>query len=635
MRVIFYTILSALGISLSVIILMPSLFDINNYKENIESLVFSKTNNTLEIDGNISISFLSGLKLSVKDISFIATDGENLFKSKELIIVPQFFPLLKGELLFNSVKIIKPTIYINKKKNKKNNWELAFNKNKEDKIKKDLNKDLENKKNEDNQRKLNPLNINSLTIVDAIILSNIENKKNEFDNINFILNYKNNNEYFMEGDLFYKKEKINFSYDLKYLEKDVNIKGFIKGIDLELNNNTTINMDTFAGQSTLYAKINKLDSLFENNYFRDQYLQLDANLSFTDKSIKLENAKVFNKKNSINIKGDLTKTGKKNIANFNLTTEILNVNKLLFFNTKNIKPSEVQNKNNKNINSSSNKQNHLVDIIFDKLNFYDINVIFSANEILYKKNKLKKVKADFSKKENLDIALSLNSKFLKKLTFKSKINKKKFSTFVITVNNLDIQKVNDYMGYNKLTGFFNLFIEGNTNVQNKNTIVNQLNGKLNLKTKNMQINDLNLKELKSNILSIENIDNLLELNKKVFRGNTMVKNQEISIEIENGSLILPKTDIFLDDNKITVFGFYELVSRNINVSLNRDNEKNKLLSLFNVNFKGNIKDIETTLDYDKEKIDQLIKDMAEKKMKKILKDKLDSKFNNVIKNLLD
>ena len=115
----------------------------------------------------------------------------------------------------------------------------------------------------------------------------------------------------------------------------------------------------------------------------------------------------------------------------------------------------------------------------------------------------------------------------------------------------------------------------------------------------------------------------------------MVKNQEISIEIENGSLILPKTEIFLDDNKITVFGFYELVSRNINVSLNRDNEKNKLLSLFNVNFKGNIKDIETTLDYDKEKIDKLIKDMAEKKMKKILKDKLDSKFNNVIKNLLD
>ena len=191
------------------------------------------------------------------------------------------------------------------------------------------------------------------------------------------------------------------------------------------------------------------------------------------------------------------------------------------------------------------------------------------------------------------------------------------------------------MGFNKLTGLFNLFIEGNTNLKNKNTMLNQLNGKLKLKTKNLQINDLNLKELKSNILRIENIDNVLDLNKKIFKGNTKVKNQEIYIEIENGKLNLPKTDILLDDNKVTVVGFYELVSSNINVKLNHNNEKNKLLSLFNVNFRGNIKDIETTLDYDKEKTDQLIGDMVEKKLKKVIKDKLDSKFNNIIENLLD
>ena len=121
MRVIFYTILSTLGISLSIIILMPSLFDVNNYKEKIESLVFTKTNNTLKIDGDISISLLSGLKLSVKDISFIDTDGENLFKSEQLIMKPQFFPLFKGELIFNSIKMLKPTIYVKKKNNKKNN----------------------------------------------------------------------------------------------------------------------------------------------------------------------------------------------------------------------------------------------------------------------------------------------------------------------------------------------------------------------------------------------------------------------------------------------------------------------------------------------------------------------------------
>ena len=69
--------------------------------------------------------------------------------------------------------------------------------------------------------------------------------------------------------------------------------------------------------------------------------------------------------------------------------------------------------------------------------------------------------------------------------------------------------------------------------------------------------------------------------------------------------------------------------------VNYNNENNKLLSLFNVNFKGNIKNIKTSLDYNKAKTDQLIGDMLEKKMKKVIKDKLDDKFNNIIENLLE
>ena len=86
MRVIFYTFLSILGLILSVIILMPALFDVNNYKGKIENLFYNKTNNTLKIAGDISLSFLSGLRLSVKDISFVSNDGDNLFKSEELLL---------------------------------------------------------------------------------------------------------------------------------------------------------------------------------------------------------------------------------------------------------------------------------------------------------------------------------------------------------------------------------------------------------------------------------------------------------------------------------------------------------------------------------------------------------------------
>ena len=191
------------------------------------------------------------------------------------------------------------------------------------------------------------------------------------------------------------------------------------------------------------------------------------------------------------------------------------------------------------------------------------------------------------------------------------------------------------MGFSRLSGLLNFSIEGDTNVKDKNSILNQLNGKLKLNTENMLINDLNLKKLKSSVLGIKNVEDLVELNKEVFKGNTSIKNQEMSVEIKNGNLKLPKTNILLDDNKITATGLYELAPNNININLNYNDENNKLLSLFNVNFKGNITNIQTSLDYNKDKTDQLLGDILEKKMKKVIKDKLDNKFNDIIENLLE
>ena len=634
MRVIFYTFLSILGISLSVIILMPSLFDINNYKGKIENLVYNKTNNTLKISGDISLSFLSGLRLLVKDISFVSSDGENLFNSEELLISPKFFPLLKGELLFNSVKIVKPTIYITKKNDEKYNWATAFKKNKKEEIKQDLIKDTENKDNNNDQEKLNPLNINSLQIVNALILSNIENKKNKLENINVRFNYKDNSQYSLEGNIFYKEERIKFSYDIRYLEDNINIKGFINGKGLELNNDTNIDANSINGDSNIDVKVNNFSSFVKNNYLRDQSLKLDAKVSFTDKSIKFNNGRIINKKTLVNFKGDLTKKKNINIVRVDLTTDILDLDKLLLLSNKK-KPIEVQDEKNNIKYPDKSKQYHIVDNIFKTLKFYDIKGNFTAKEIIYKNHNIKKVEAEFSKKNNLTISANLNSNFVENLTVKSKINKKKSSTFVMNAKNLNIKKVNDYMGFTRLSGLLNFSIEGNTNVKDKNSILKQLNGKLKLNTKNILINDLNLKKLKSSILDIKNVEDLLELNKKIFKGDTSIKNQEMYVEIKNGNLKLPKTDILLDDNKITATGIYELAPNNININLNYNDEYNKLLSLFNVNFKGNIKNIQTSLDYNKEKTNQLLEDMLEKKMKKVIKDKLDNKFNDIIENLLE
>ena len=317
-----------------------------------------------------------------------------------------------------------------------------------------------------------------------------------------------------------------------------------------------------------------------------------------------------------------------------LTSDMLDLDKLLLFSNKK-KPIEVKNEKNNIKDTYKSKQYHIVDNIFKTLKFYDIKGNFTAEKIVYKRHNIKKLEAEFSKKNNLNISANLNSNFVEKLSVKSKINKKKLSTFVINAKNLNIKKVNDYMDFSKLSGSLNFFIEGNTYVKDKNSILKQLNGELKLNTRNMLINDLNLTKLKSSILDIKNIEDLLELNKKVFKGNTSIKNQEMSVEIKNGNLKLPKTDILLDDNKITATGLYELAPNNININLNYNNENNKLLSLFNVNFKGNIKNIQTSLDYNKAKTDQLLGDMLEKKMKKVIKDKLDNKFNDIIENLLE
>ena len=633
MRVIFYTFLSILGISLSVIILMPSLFDINNYKGKIENLFFDKTNNTLKIAGDIKLSFLSGLRLSVTDISFVSNDGENLFKSEKLLLSPKLFPLLKGELLFDSVEIVKPIIYIIKKNDKDYNWKIAFNKNKKEKINQDLIKESENKDKKNNEIRLNPLNINSLNIVNALILSDIKNKKNKFENINIRVNYNNNSEYSLEGNIFYKGEKIKFSYDLKHLDESINIKGAIKGKGLEVNNNTNIDLNAISGVGDIDVKVNNFSSFVKNNYLRDQSLKLDVKVFFTDKSIKFNEGRLINKKTLVNFKGDLTKKEKFNVIRLDLNTNTLDLDKsLLFSNKKSIKKHD-EKANNKIPKKS--KQHHIVDDIFEKLKFYDIKAKFTAKEIIYKNHNITKFVAEFSKKNNLRVLANFNSDFVKNLTVKSKINKKKLSTFVMNAENLNIQKVNDYMGFNKLSGLLNFSLEGNTNLKDKNSILNQLNGDLKLNTKNVSINDLNLKQLKSSVLEIKNVEDILELKKKVFIGNTGIKNQEMFVEIKNGNLKLPETDILLDDNKITTSGFYELVPNNIDMSLNYNDDNNKLLSLFNINFKGNIKNMETSLDYNKSKTDQLIGEMLEKKMKKVIKDKLDNKFNDIIENLLE
>ena len=67
MRIVFYTILITFGLALSIIILVPSFFDLNTYKVKLYQLVEKQTGYNLEIKGPIGISVFPRLKLNANN----------------------------------------------------------------------------------------------------------------------------------------------------------------------------------------------------------------------------------------------------------------------------------------------------------------------------------------------------------------------------------------------------------------------------------------------------------------------------------------------------------------------------------------------------------------------------------------
>ena len=101
MRTLFYTILTTIGLCLSVaIILVPSFFDLNNYKTKLYKLVENQTGYNLEIKGKIGQNFnFPKLNINADDITLI-NKKEILFKAKKINIYPSIYSLLRGNIIF-------------------------------------------------------------------------------------------------------------------------------------------------------------------------------------------------------------------------------------------------------------------------------------------------------------------------------------------------------------------------------------------------------------------------------------------------------------------------------------------------------------------------------------------------------
>ena len=148
MRILFYTILISVGLCLSIVILVPSFFDLNSYKTRLYKLVESQTGYNLEIKGPIRISVFPKLNLNADDIT-LKNNKDVLFKAKNLNIYPSLYSLFKGNLSFHGIKLDTAKIFIKKNKDKTYNWNIK-KLEKKDFQKKESNGTKINNKNKNN-----------------------------------------------------------------------------------------------------------------------------------------------------------------------------------------------------------------------------------------------------------------------------------------------------------------------------------------------------------------------------------------------------------------------------------------------------------------------------------------------------
>ena len=79
MRVLFYTILTSLGLLLSLIIIAPSFFDPNSYKTKLYQLVESQTGYKIDLKGPLELSFFPKINMKAENITKIQIKWRLIF----------------------------------------------------------------------------------------------------------------------------------------------------------------------------------------------------------------------------------------------------------------------------------------------------------------------------------------------------------------------------------------------------------------------------------------------------------------------------------------------------------------------------------------------------------------------------
>lgn len=103
----------------------PSFIPVESYKPQITALVKEQTGRELTIDGDISLSFLPRLAVSVNDVTFQNASwapSPHMAKMEQLEIVLKIFPLIRGEVALDRFIMRRPEIELAVNRQGVGNW---------------------------------------------------------------------------------------------------------------------------------------------------------------------------------------------------------------------------------------------------------------------------------------------------------------------------------------------------------------------------------------------------------------------------------------------------------------------------------------------------------------------------------
>ncbi len=320
------TILVSFSILLAIIILAAvffvSFFDVNDFKPEIEAIVFRHTGKQLIVEGDLNLSIFPWLgistgKLLLVDPSSGAENQQPLVSIKEGSIKVKLLPLLRKKIEVSTVILKNPVVFIHTDKQGKNNWQFQ-QKTKKSTVDTIINRpdtgnsstkstDIEAKKNKQRLFVLNDLIVSGVRIENGQVQWRDERKNSQLEINQFDFNI----------DRLAFEQQAPFELTFKYLPQQMqpvlfNGKGKIavtkdfnqfrlEDLEIELLSKTTANRLNFLAQSKLLA------------YSRATQSLKIPELVFSSKDIKLTTELTANQ-----IRDNPVYLGKINISKLNL-----------------------------------------------------------------------------------------------------------------------------------------------------------------------------------------------------------------------------------------------------------------------------------------------------------------------------